>query len=172
MLERHEIEAFITLAEELHFGRTAERLHVSTARVSQAIKRMELRVGVPLFERTSRRVELTDAGRVAGRGRARVAADHRRRRTAGGRGPARGRVRGRGGRAAAGRRGLRRSDAEVRIREAQLGDVLPWLRDGTVDVVLSVLPVRRRGWCPGRCWSASRACSRCPSATRSRGAPP
>ena len=62
MLERHEIEAFVTLAEELHFGRTAERLHVSTARVSQAIKRMELRVGVPLFERTSRRVELTEAG--------------------------------------------------------------------------------------------------------------
>ena len=111
-----EIEAFVTLAEELHFGRTAERLHVSTARVSQAIKRMELRVGVPLFERTSRRVELTAAGRaLLGRGRARVATDHRRRRgSEGGRGPARRRVRRRGGRAAPGRRGGAHSEAEVR----------------------------------------------------------
>ena len=62
MLERHEIEAFLTLAEELHFGRTAERLHVSTARVSQTIRKLERRVGAPLFDRTSRRVELSPAG--------------------------------------------------------------------------------------------------------------
>jgi hypothetical protein len=41
MLERHELEAFLTLIEELHFGRTAGRLHVSTARVSQIIARLE-----------------------------------------------------------------------------------------------------------------------------------
>ncbi|WP_433243234.1 LysR family transcriptional regulator [Streptosporangium sp. CA-135522] len=63
MLERHEIEAFLTLAEELHFGHTAERLHVTTARVSQTIKKLERLVGVPLFERTSRRVTLTPIGR-------------------------------------------------------------------------------------------------------------
>jgi len=63
MLERHELETFLTLAEELHFGRTAERLHVSTARVSQMIKKLERRVGVPLFSRTSRRVELSAVGR-------------------------------------------------------------------------------------------------------------
>ncbi|MQY05815.1 LysR family transcriptional regulator [Actinomadura macrotermitis] len=62
MLERHELEAFLTLAEELHFGRTAERLHVSTARISQTIRRLERRIGVPLFERTSRRVALTATG--------------------------------------------------------------------------------------------------------------
>src|SRR5512139_2022179 len=62
MLERHEIEAFLTLAEELHFGRTAERLHVSTARISQTIAKLERRAGVPLFTRTSRRVEPTAAG--------------------------------------------------------------------------------------------------------------
>ena len=58
MLERHELEAFLTLAEELHFGRTAERLRVSTARISQTIAKLERRIGVPLFNRTSRRVVL------------------------------------------------------------------------------------------------------------------
>src|SRR5690348_15752129 len=62
MLERHEVEAFLALVEELHFGRTAERLRVSTARVSQTIARLERRAGVPLFTRTSRRVEVTPAG--------------------------------------------------------------------------------------------------------------
>ncbi|MET9362866.1 LysR family transcriptional regulator [Streptomyces sp. NPDC006632] len=63
MLERHEMEAFLALAEELHFGRTAERLHVSTARVSQTIAKLERRVGAPLFHRTSHRVELAPLGR-------------------------------------------------------------------------------------------------------------
>ncbi len=61
-VERRDLEIFLTLAEELHFGRTAERLHVSTARVSQTIKKMERRIGVPLFERTSRQVTLTPVG--------------------------------------------------------------------------------------------------------------
>ncbi|WP_436536492.1 LysR family transcriptional regulator [Actinoplanes sp. HUAS TT8] len=64
MLERHELEAFLTLAEELHFGRTAERLHVSTTRVSQTIRKVERLVGAPLFDRTSRRVALTPLGRT------------------------------------------------------------------------------------------------------------
>ncbi|MFE4357777.1 LysR family transcriptional regulator [Kitasatospora sp. NPDC056800] len=63
MWERLEIEGFVVLAEELHFGRTAERLGVSRARVSQTIQRLERRVGAPLFERTSRRVRLTELGR-------------------------------------------------------------------------------------------------------------
>ncbi|MEU8621983.1 LysR substrate-binding domain-containing protein [Streptomyces sp. NPDC048623] len=63
MLERHELEAFLTLGEELHFGRTAERLGVSTGRVSQTIKKLERRVGTPLFARTSRSVALTPIGR-------------------------------------------------------------------------------------------------------------
>lgn len=62
-VERRDIEIFLTLAEELHFGRTAERLHVSTARVSQTIKKLERRIGAALFERTSRRVALTPIGR-------------------------------------------------------------------------------------------------------------
>jgi DNA-binding transcriptional LysR family regulator len=63
VLERHEFDAFLTLSEELHFGRTAERLRVSTARVSQTIRKLERQVGSPLFIRTSRRVELTAVGR-------------------------------------------------------------------------------------------------------------
>jgi DNA-binding transcriptional LysR family regulator len=63
VLERHEIEAFLTLAEELHFGRTAERLRVSTARVSQTIRKLERGIGVSLFDRTSRRVTLTPIGK-------------------------------------------------------------------------------------------------------------
>ncbi|WP_069385431.1 LysR family transcriptional regulator [Cellulosimicrobium cellulans] len=61
-MDLRDIEIFLTLADELHFGRTAERLHVSPARVSQAISRQERRMGTVLFERTSRRVELTPVG--------------------------------------------------------------------------------------------------------------
>lgn len=61
-MERREIEIFLTLAEELHFGRTAQRLLVSQARVSQTIARLERQFGVALFERTSRRVALTPIG--------------------------------------------------------------------------------------------------------------
>jgi len=58
-MELRDIEIFLTLAEELHFGRTAVRLHVTTARVSQAIKKQERAVGAKLFERNSRNVRLT-----------------------------------------------------------------------------------------------------------------
>ncbi|MEV4898706.1 LysR family transcriptional regulator [Nonomuraea sp. NPDC055795] len=61
-VERQDIEVFLTLAEELHFARTAERLHVSAATVSQTIAKLERRFGAPLFRRTTRRVELTSLG--------------------------------------------------------------------------------------------------------------
>ncbi|MFD9637391.1 LysR family transcriptional regulator [Streptomyces violascens] len=61
-MERRDLEIFLTLADELHFGRTAERLHVSQARVSQTVKQLERRIGASLFERTSRRVQLTTIG--------------------------------------------------------------------------------------------------------------
>ncbi|WP_327351802.1 LysR family transcriptional regulator [Streptomyces sp. NBC_01304] len=62
-MERDEIECFLLLAEELHFGRTADRMRLSKARVSQLVARLERRVGAPLFVRTSRRVALTPLGR-------------------------------------------------------------------------------------------------------------
>ncbi|MEU7900636.1 LysR family transcriptional regulator [Nonomuraea sp. NPDC049152] len=61
-MELRDIEIFLTLAELLHFGRTAERLHVSVARVSQAIKKQERGIGGELFYRDSRNVRLTPAG--------------------------------------------------------------------------------------------------------------
>src|SRR5829696_2625778 len=57
-----EIRAFLTLAEELHYGRTAERLGLTPSRVSQMIRALEQRVGGRLFDRTSRRVCLTPLG--------------------------------------------------------------------------------------------------------------
>jgi DNA-binding transcriptional LysR family regulator len=63
VLERHELETFLTLAEELHFGRTAERLRVTTGRISHVVKKLERRIGAPLFARTSRVVQLTPIGR-------------------------------------------------------------------------------------------------------------
>jgi DNA-binding transcriptional LysR family regulator len=57
-----EIEAFLAVADELHFGRAAARLHLTTGRVSQSVRALEREVGAPLFERTSRRVVLTPLG--------------------------------------------------------------------------------------------------------------
>ncbi|MFJ9693972.1 LysR family transcriptional regulator [Kitasatospora sp. NPDC101183] len=62
-LPLQELECFSVLVHELHFGRTAELLGLSQGRVSQLIKRLERRVGAPVFRRTSRRVELTELGR-------------------------------------------------------------------------------------------------------------
>jgi DNA-binding transcriptional LysR family regulator len=61
-VELREIRAFLTLAEELHFGRAAERLSLSPSRVSQTIRTLEAQIGGRLFERTSRRVRLTPLG--------------------------------------------------------------------------------------------------------------
>ncbi|QKW33330.1 LysR family transcriptional regulator [Actinomadura sp. NAK00032] len=62
-LELADVEVFLALAEELHFRRTAARLLISPARVSQRIQAVEREVGGALFERTSRRVVLTPLGR-------------------------------------------------------------------------------------------------------------
>jgi DNA-binding transcriptional LysR family regulator len=61
-MEMREIEAFLAVADELHFGRAARRLHVTTSHVSQTVRTLERRIGGQLLERTSRRVALTPLG--------------------------------------------------------------------------------------------------------------
>lgn len=152
MFERYELEAFLTLAEELHFGRTAERLGVSTGRISQTVKKLERRVGAPLFARTSRSVRLTPVGRrlyedaLPAYRQLRAALE---RATEAGRG-----VHGRlrtgfatpwGGElltAAADTLIARHPGCEITVREVPLDGGSAPLRDGTLDVQFVAFPVR------------------------------
>jgi DNA-binding transcriptional LysR family regulator len=61
-IELRELRIFLVLADELHFGRTAARLGISQPGVSEAVRVLESRLGVKVFDRTSRRVRLTPAG--------------------------------------------------------------------------------------------------------------
>ncbi|MGC7096555.1 LysR family transcriptional regulator [Amycolatopsis lurida] len=154
-MELREIEIFLVLAEELHFGRTAERLRVSQARVSQSIRKAERQIGAPLFERTSRRVALTPIGERL-RGDLRPA--YRRIEE----GLARAKAAGRGvtgelrlGFEAPGIADLISSTLDkfhqenpgcaVQIREADFADPLAILRDGEVDALITLLPADEPG---------------------------
>jgi DNA-binding transcriptional LysR family regulator len=61
-VDLREIDCFLAVATELHFGKAAERLHLAQSSVSEAIRSLEHEVGGRLFIRTSRRVQLTDLG--------------------------------------------------------------------------------------------------------------
>ncbi|MFI9046131.1 LysR family transcriptional regulator [Streptomyces sp. NPDC053427] len=151
MLERLEIESFLVLAKELHFGRTAERVGVSRARVSQTILRLERRVGAPLFDRTSRRVRLTPLGRRLYED---VAAGHQRIQQ----GLARAQAEAKGVEgvlpvgylgSAAGEFVMdvtavltrRHPGTDVQIHETQIKDMFGPLRGGQVDVLVTQFPV-------------------------------
>ncbi len=154
-MERLEIEVFLTLAEELHFGRVAERVGTSTARVSQLLGRLEQSLGVKLFERSSRRVELSPAGAILeselGPAWQQVlaAVDRVTRLSAGIEGSL---VISSPSAEAAGHLQDRAKvflaqypDCDIRFRQTRTSDVRPWLRPGTVDAALIRLPNNFRG---------------------------
>ncbi|MEV5341531.1 LysR family transcriptional regulator [Streptomyces sp. NPDC052676] len=151
MLDLGDIQIFLTLAEELHFGRTAERLRLTTARVSQSIKKQERRIGAPLFHRTTRTVRLTPLGeqlqRRLSEGYEQIVA---------GIDAVTAAARGMSGSLALGTMGAmaraigdvidlfrsRYPDVELRFREIHPPDPLTPLRSGEVDVGVLWLPVR------------------------------
>ncbi|WP_280305346.1 LysR family transcriptional regulator [Nocardia neocaledoniensis] len=150
-MERQEIEIFLALCEELHFGRAAERLFLTQARVSQTIKKLERHFGAPLFERTSRQVRLAPVGRMLRDDllpiRAQLDRAVERARAAARSVEGTLRVGYLGGLAA----GLlvdsaptfrgRHPECEVHAREVHLGDVFGPLRRDELDLVISHSPV-------------------------------
>ena len=61
-MELQQIKYFLTLAQELHFWNTAEKMFITQSALSRQIKALEDELGVKLFERNKRNVKLTEAG--------------------------------------------------------------------------------------------------------------
>ncbi|MFC4336201.1 LysR family transcriptional regulator [Salininema proteolyticum] len=154
-MERHEIEIFLALAEELHFGKAAGRAGVSPSRVSQVIRGLEERLGAPLFTRTSRRVSLTALGDELRADLAPAWADVLsawEKASASARPPVREIRVGYLGQLTAGLLTSAkaaytrvRPDVRIRLTETHIGDPVRPLREGAVDLLLTETPVEEPG---------------------------
>ncbi|WP_190394786.1 LysR family transcriptional regulator [Nocardiopsis deserti] len=151
MVDLREIEAFLAVADELHFGRAADRLQISQPRTSQVVRTLERRIGAPLFVRSSRRVELTPLGEQL-RGELEPAYEQLR----AGISRAKASVRGVEGLLKVGFLGtaaneltqkilttfrVRHPACEVAMTETHFADHLGPLRRGEVDILITRLPV-------------------------------
>ncbi|KAA0941430.1 LysR family transcriptional regulator [Streptomyces apricus] len=152
-MELRTLRYFVAVAEELHFGRAATRLHMSQPPLSRAIRQLETELGGALFDRSSAGVALTPVGTVLlGEARALLArAELARARVAGAAGAAALTVGILGDstdprvtRLAAAHR-ARHPHVEVRVRETDLTDPTCGLRAGPVDVALTRGPFDTAG---------------------------
>jgi DNA-binding transcriptional LysR family regulator len=150
-VELRHLRYFLAVAEELHFTRAAEKLHIAQPPLSQQIRALEVELGVELFVRTRRKVKLTEAGRVLyEEGQRALAQLEQAVRLA------QGAARGESGRLAVGfnssaaysvlpaiLRTYRQRFAEVELvlREATTDRQLTDLREGRIDVGFLYLPI-------------------------------
>ena len=138
---------FQVVAEELHFGRASERLHLAQPAVSRHIKVLEAELGVTLLERTSRQVALTRAGRLFLNDITPVLADAdaairaARRSSRGGQTLIVGFMAGTTAAAAVRETTRSHPDVTIEIRQLEWTNQAASLRDGTVDVALVRLPI-------------------------------
>jgi DNA-binding transcriptional LysR family regulator len=150
-MELRHLRSFLVVADELHFSRAARRLHMAQSPLSQQIQRLERELGVQLFRRNRRRVELTDAG-LAMLDHARRALDHAEQAA----GAARAAGAGRAGRLDVGFLATAAlallpavlppfreaaPDATLRLTEAGSQDLLQALHRGELDVAFTRPPV-------------------------------